>query len=55
MNLLVTLAQAALLGGTAYILARIYVSWLERFADSGCTCRKGAWDPECPVHGRQVA
>ena len=21
-------------------------------AASGCTCAKGAWNPECPVHGR---
>jgi hypothetical protein len=20
-----------------------------------CRCRKGAWQPDCPVHGRQVA
>ena len=20
---------------------------------SGCLCRKGAWHPECPLHGRR--
>jgi hypothetical protein len=28
---------------------------LERHPSAACTCRKGAWDPNCPAHGRQAA
>jgi len=52
--LLASLAQAALLGATIYVLARGWASLMTHLADAGCTCRKGAWDPECPVHGRRA-
>jgi len=38
------------------LVAVVYWAGLcARFADSGCTCAKGRWDPECPRHGRKAA
>jgi hypothetical protein len=52
-RILIDLAQAALLGATAYVLCRAWASLMVRLADSGCTCARHAWDPCCPVHGRR--
>jgi hypothetical protein len=52
--LLVELAKAACLGAVAFYCSLGWATWCERFADSACTCRKGAWDPDCPVHGRRA-
>lgn len=49
------LPQLALLtaaGICAYIVARAWADVMAWAADSGCICRKGGWNPECPVHGR---
>ena len=51
---LVELAKAASLAAVAYYCCLGWAAWMERFADSGCTCHKGAWDPDCPVNGRRA-
>jgi hypothetical protein len=46
--LLLTIAYLALL-----LRLALWVGELLREA-SGCLCRKGAWHPDCPVHGRRA-
>ncbi len=29
-----------------------WARWMERLAEPVCSCRKGAWDPSCPIHGK---
>jgi len=45
-----------LVSSAAYLAAMLalasFVAGLLR-ASSLCTCRRYAWDPACPVHGRQ--
>lgn len=60
MSLLLELAQATILGASLLLVGVVSfagaTAWgrlLERFADSGCTCRRYGWDPGCPVHGRK--
>jgi hypothetical protein len=59
-SFLLELAQALILAGSllcAYAVAYGGATWwgklMCRFADSGCTCNKGGWNPSCPVHGRE--
>ena len=47
MTLLASLAQAALLGATAYVLARGWASLMTHLADAGCTCAKGKVCAKC--------
>lgn len=37
------------------IVSLAWISMWEWIDDRGrCICRKGAWHPDCPVHGRQA-
>jgi hypothetical protein len=55
LHLLALLAAFILLFNFALVVCIAWAQLMVWFADSSCTCRKGAWDPECPRHGRRVA
>lgn len=47
------LGKLALLAGFAFPWFVGWATLMERFGGEGCLCRRHAWHPDCPVHGRK--